>query len=401
MKKFLFFILYGTSAFAQWMPLNSGSMSNLNELFFYATDTGYAAGDNGTILKTTDGGLNWNSLSTGLNLNFHELYFISASEGWVVGDSGSVCHTTNGGATWSCTFLDSAYYIRLHAVYAFNSTKLIIGGTKDISNGFIATTNDGGLTWQQANIESYIWDVDIKKIGMVNNTTGYAATRGYVLKTTDSGANWFITDTASVHAGSMFHMLEDLAFFQDNDTVYTCGWYGGYIGITHNGGDTWQHDISTQYQNYNLDFINTLTGYVGGWGNMRKTTDGGITFVDASGGSNNLLYDIYSIDFTDEWTGYACGTGGKILKTTNGGATAVNETSILKQPVYVYPNPAHEKICFSQCADVILSDVTGQTIASHQNVTQLDLSVFPKGLYLITLTGMNGVALYRGKVIIQ
>lgn len=392
-------LLYSTAAAAQWIPLNSGSTESLNELFFPVSDTGYVAGDNGTILKTTDGGINWINLNTGWSVDFHELYFISAEEGWVVGDSGSVCHTVNGGAAWNCTFQDSAASINLHSVFAFNSNSLLVGGTKDPSNGYIARTTNGGLTWQEAYIESYIWDIDIKKIGMVNNTTGYAATRGYVLKTTDSGANWYITDTASVHAGLMFHVLEDLAFFADNDTVYTCGWYDGYFGSTINGGSTWQHDISFQYQNYNMDFINPLTGYVGGWGNMRKTTDGGITFVDASGGSNNLLNDIYSIDFTDEWTGYACGAGGKILKTSNGGAASVSETVNPMSGIYLNPNPTDGKIYFSCYADAMITDVTGQKTGVHKNTNLIDLAGLSNGIYFITLTGNNGQVKYRGKIV--
>ena len=41
---------------AQWTALTSGTTNNLNSVFFTDANTGYAVGDYGTILKTTNGG---------------------------------------------------------------------------------------------------------------------------------------------------------------------------------------------------------------------------------------------------------------------------------------------------------------------------------------------------------
>ncbi len=382
---------------AQWIPLNSGTTESLNEIAFPTANTGYVVGNNGTVLKTTDGGANWNSVSTGLSLDFHELYFLSATVGWIVGDSGSVCHTTNGGAAWNCSLLDSAQYINLHSVFALDSNTVLVGGEKNFSEGYLAKTINGGSSWQIANLESYIWGVDIKKIGMVNDSTGYAITRGYVLKTTDRGANWYISDTASVHAGDMFHVLEDLAFFPDNDTLYTCGWYGSYFGKTVNGSAVWQHQ--NDHQSYNLDFINTQTGYIGGWSQIHKTTDGGVTFTDASGGSSDLFADIYSIDFTDEWTGYACGYNGRIFKTSNGGASAVPAFSDVTPTVIISPNPTTSKINFSVQTNIQLMNATGQIIADRKNVNSLDLSAHPAGIYFLEFTDNKGKIVQRSKIV--
>jgi photosystem II stability/assembly factor-like uncharacterized protein len=57
---------------------------------------------------------------------------------------------------------------------------------------------------------------------------------------------------------------------------------------------------------------------VGASGSIRKTSDGGNSWLKlTSGVSNNLL----AISFPSETTGYVVGTGGKILKTTNAGST--------------------------------------------------------------------------------
>ncbi|MEO7175930.1 MAG: YCF48-related protein [Saprospiraceae bacterium] len=381
---------------AQWTTLNSGTSEVLNEVFFPTAETGYVIGNNGTILKTSNGGSDWSFENTGLSVNFSDLYFISELEGWVVGDSGSICHTMDGGDIWNCTFLDSAERINLHSVFALNSAALWVGGTKDYVDGYLASSKNAGITWKIGNAESYIWSVDFKKIAMINAYTGYAITRGYVVKTNDGGLNWHITDTASVQAGELFNVLEDLAVFPNSDTVYTCGWYSGYLGKTTNGGDKWV--ANNEFQNYNLDFINTEIGYIGGWGQVHKTSSGGATFVDASGGNSELFNGINSIDFVDEWTGYACGENGKILKTTNGGLTAIAPLS-LNTIIDIYPNPSSGQIYFSTTANIQISTITGETIAEQKNVQSFDLSSLPAGVYSITLRDDAGRVIKREMVV--
>jgi photosystem II stability/assembly factor-like uncharacterized protein len=384
---------------AQWIQQNSGTTRVLNEIFFTSSDSGFVVGDGGTVLKTTNGGATWQSLNTGLTLDFNELYFLNSSRGWIVGDSGCIGFTSNGGQTWTFHFLDSASSINLNSVFALNSTTLFVGGQKNSSDGYIAKSVNGGTIWVRAGVEAYIWSVNIMKIGMVSATTGYAATRGNVLKTIDGGLNWFITDTASVHSGAMFHVLEDLSFFPGNDTVYVCGWYGAYLGKTTNAGTTWQHN--NQFQNYNMDFINTRVGYVGGWSQIHKTTDGGITFTDASGGNPALFTDVYSIDFVGEWIGYACGAGGLIIKTTNGGATGFPELSDNMESILFYPNPVTDLISFSKKTNVKIMDLSGRVFISESGVNALNLSGLTAGVYIIEFMDDRGGPVQYYKIIKQ
>lgn len=371
-----------SKAYAQWQPLTSGTTNNLNEIHFPVSDTGYVVGEKGTVLRTMNGGFVWDKLNTFQTITFHELHFLNGQEGWIVGDSGTICKTINAGNNWNCRNLPGADSIQLMAVYAINRQELIVGGFHTDQTGYMAKSTDGGLTWQRAYIENYLWAVGILKIGMINPTIGFATTRGIVLKTTDGGLNWSILDTASVKSGAMFLVLEDLACFPNNDTVYACGWYPGYFGRSTNGGAQWQHDYAFDF--YNLDFINPRVGYVGGWGNMRKTTDGGQTFVDASGGNTLLVSNIYSLDFTDEWTGYACGTGGKIIKTMNGGVTSVFDNEV-EERVKCFPNPTSGFVKLSKPSKVKLYDISGKQLEEWDTTNSLDLTSRPNGLYMLQL----------------
>ncbi len=391
-----FLLLLSPTLRAQWTTLLSGTNQRLNAICFPAPDTGFVAGENGTLLRTTDGGQHWQPLATGFSVHWHDLHFVSPSTGWVVGDASSICRTTDGGESWSCTGPDTASLIRLYAVHALDDQNAWIGGQDFSANGYLARTTDGGLSWQPAAFETLFWDVNVTAIDFSDSLTGYAATRGYVLKTTDGGWSWFITDTVSAFAGQMFSVLEDLAVFPHNDTVYVAGWYDGYLGKSVNGGGQWTHH--NEFQNYTLDFLDPRTGYVAGWCQVHKTTDGGATFTDAGGGVSDLFCQIYDMDFTDEWTGYACGYDGLILKTDNGGATAVSWLSATPVPIRVYPNPTRGHIAFSAPVHVRLHDILRQYQMEAENTSQLNLTSLPSGIYFLLFFDDKGILLQAEQI---
>ncbi|RPI66916.1 MAG: hypothetical protein EHM47_15740, partial [Ignavibacteriales bacterium] len=89
MKSFLhtlfFFLLVTQIGFAQWYQQNSGTTKNLNAVQFIDTNNGFAVGDSGIIIKTTDGGDNWINLSSGSVFPLSDVTFVNSSTGWVVG----------------------------------------------------------------------------------------------------------------------------------------------------------------------------------------------------------------------------------------------------------------------------------------------------------------------------
>ena len=78
MKKFfgLFgLLIISATAFSQWTwqnPLPQGN--SLQSVHFPDAETGYAAGDVGTVMKTTDGGLTWATHTIGTN-TLYSVYF--------------------------------------------------------------------------------------------------------------------------------------------------------------------------------------------------------------------------------------------------------------------------------------------------------------------------------------
>jgi photosystem II stability/assembly factor-like uncharacterized protein len=87
--------------FSQWTvlnPLSSGTA--LSAVKFTDTNIGYAVGNNGKILKTTNGGVNWSQQISGTTNNISSVFFSDANNGFAVGNSGTILKTTDGGSNW-------------------------------------------------------------------------------------------------------------------------------------------------------------------------------------------------------------------------------------------------------------------------------------------------------------
>src|SRR5436305_10551406 len=86
---------------ARWVwqnPLPQGN--TLYGVSFTDANTGTATGDNGTIVRTTDGGNSWVIQSSGSTNALYGVSFTDVNHGTAVGASGTVLKTTDGGNTW-------------------------------------------------------------------------------------------------------------------------------------------------------------------------------------------------------------------------------------------------------------------------------------------------------------
>lgn len=135
------------------------------DIDWVGTDHGWAVGDAGTIVRTTDGGLTWQSVNTSVGADLVSVDFYDETHGWACGWSGIVLRSTDGGATWSQVGIpvgDSGYNswspVRFSAVIALSPVRAWVGGSRGDSfesdgldffgqDGVVRETTDGGLTW--------------------------------------------------------------------------------------------------------------------------------------------------------------------------------------------------------------------------------------------------------------
>ncbi len=97
-------ILKSTDAGLQWELLPAEG-EFFTAMAFPTASTGFAVGRSGSILRTKDGGSNWETLRKGDALGkvrqfYNEVVFWDEETGYIVGDKGLVLHTGDGGASW-------------------------------------------------------------------------------------------------------------------------------------------------------------------------------------------------------------------------------------------------------------------------------------------------------------
>lgn len=295
---------------AQWVEQNSGTDQRLKYCYFLNAEQGWAAGHDGTILKTIDGGLSWVAQSIGTLDNVHSIHFNDPLNGWAVlyeftpDRHGSIIHTTDGGNSWSVQH--SIWGYTLHFIHFSDENNGWVTG----SNGIIFHTTDAGATWieQFPNTQGgWLWP-----IFFIDNNIGWTAGDALfgMFKTTDGGFSWSSTSL------SVFESVYSIIFV-DSQIGWLCG-AQGQIAKSFDGGITWENMQSGSSQFLrDIFFLDYNKGWcVGNNGTIIYSTDGGNNWDDQSSGTTS---ELFSVQFIDDQIGWIVGDNGVILKTNNGG----------------------------------------------------------------------------------
>jgi photosystem II stability/assembly factor-like uncharacterized protein len=80
-----------------WTQVTTLGTDDLRGVYMWDDKLGWIVGDNGTVMHTEDGGQIWTYQSAPTAERLEAVCFSSATEGWAVGDGGSILHTTTGG----------------------------------------------------------------------------------------------------------------------------------------------------------------------------------------------------------------------------------------------------------------------------------------------------------------
>ena len=75
----------------------SDTIPILNDIVFVNASMGWAVGDSGTILHTSNGGETWSYQESGTTANLNSIYIMDENNGWIAADSNIMLYTENGG----------------------------------------------------------------------------------------------------------------------------------------------------------------------------------------------------------------------------------------------------------------------------------------------------------------
>jgi len=396
-------LLIFSNVFSQdhWAIVYSPVNSNLKNCFFINNNTGWISGASGTIIRTTNEGLDWSIQNSGIHSDIQSIYFINERLGWAIAyevspDTNSfygtrILKTTNGGDNWaSYMYPDTNKFMR--TIYFLDSlTGFMVGAPIDI-----VRTGNAGSTWERMDTDSSLQlGMPVENIKFINSQTGYACggfrdIAGAMWTTTDGGFNW----RGVIVAPEPFM---DLYIFDPYNAIAVGGDFefgSSYVRST-DQGLVWQYDtLGTFGVATSVDFRTQNEGWItlGIAQKFAFTRDRGNRWSSVFTPDSIPLNDL---QFTDSLHGWAVGLYGTIMKyvpVPTGIYNTINNQNLFSESYILhqnYPNPFNPEtiinyeLAIRNFVTLKVYDLLGNEVATLINETK------PAGIYNYQFSTVN------------
>jgi photosystem II stability/assembly factor-like uncharacterized protein len=316
-----------------WSQINTGVSVNLYRIKFLNKDTGFICGSSGTVLLTTNSGVNWITRNSGIpSIGLLDLDIVHKPDAIFVtgGDINYIYRSTDLGTTWDTVGIlapsevnmqDYPYLAYLSADFISGDSMLVVGSYGLINTRFwksrVCYTN---LIKYGTNWDAVVWSIralsgngKVWAVGSYGIGANPYAGNDQIMYSSNGGNTWNIQPTEA----SAYQLPLYSIFMINEYTGYAAG-YTGLIIKTTNGGTNWINQSSpTTSSLSNIDFINSSTGWIfGESGIIYKTTNTAENWLQQTSGTSNAIIG----DMVDQNTGWFVGSGGIVSKTTDGGS---------------------------------------------------------------------------------
>ncbi|HTY10069.1 MAG TPA: T9SS type A sorting domain-containing protein [Bacteroidota bacterium] len=305
-----------------WSPFNSGMPLYVptDELVIQSGTKAIFAFTHGRGAFSTAPSLNvspgWTGQNSGVNTELYTVKAVSQSVAWAAGSEGQVLATTDGGTNWKPAGGGPIGSADIYTVSALDANTAFVSSTPD-SITYIYRTTNGGSTWTQ--VYSLV-DGFIDGIKMIDANNGIAVGdpvggKWTILRTTDGGATWGRIATEPAQAGEEAGWNNAVAVFGTSDI-----WFGtNASSIYHStdGGASWSSAQVPFGNCVSVSFNSAAYGVAGSDSNTAvRTTDGGNTWTPISIGGSGFVGGVSGagVDF------YAA-EGGSVYHSSDRGAT--------------------------------------------------------------------------------
>ena len=297
-----------------WVRQKAGTMAWLRAVFFLDHNRGWAVGSKGTLLKTTDGGLNWKTSAAPTVSIVRDIFFLDEQNGWLVCEANQyelkssldtrayLMRTTDGGENWKRVELKGfdVDSVLVRAVFSRGGRGWAFG-----EQGAIYTTRDSGETWER--LQSPTRHLLLGGT-FVDDDRGWIVGAGAtIIQTSDGGDTWYQSRLPQVEK----RVRSTAASFIDNRNGWAVGSAGNVVH-TANGGRTWEKQETGVYVDlFDVKFVDAREGWaVGAEGTIIHTADGGLHWTTERSETQHPLERVF---FTDRTRGWAVGFGGTVV----------------------------------------------------------------------------------------
>ena len=333
------------SADAQWIrqyPL--AKLEHVVDIAVHQDGYGFAVGGDDLILRLNGGSNQWDLLTSwdgGWTLE--SVDYLEGTFGQTVAAGGQgLILSQNGGDSWieianapggifttKVIGTQDIIVVGDEGVFRWNNNSwddLNLPVTSGVDGGFILDdqhiwcftngtspvvyyTSNGGANW---NMNSQIDRPDVVKF--FNTQYGIAFDSRTVYQSLNGGQTWEEFSNNAIH-----NSINDFAF-GTSPNVLMAATFNGVPTISVDSGSTWtQKDLDLiNERNYSIGATSDSEFWVGNdLSSITLTTDAGDNWIETSGPDRQIMNDIY---FLDRNIGFAVGTDGTLLRTTNGGS---------------------------------------------------------------------------------
>ena len=205
-----------------------------------------AVGENGLIMKSTNGGENWNQINSPAAVSLSGVDFFAASINTgsevialAVGSVGTIIRTTDKGETWTSVVSGTTSFLRdvstfYPYLYTIQDTAVVVG-----HDGTVLISTDLGLSWVQQPLSqgAHLKAVDfshLSSLGRFGITVGMQSGSSVIYKTTDGGVTWTQKSSPAINN---IPDLTDVCINPNTGAVFAVG--SKYIIKSVDSGETW------------------------------------------------------------------------------------------------------------------------------------------------------------------
>jgi photosystem II stability/assembly factor-like uncharacterized protein len=379
--------------------------------------------------KTIDFGATWQTGVVDLgvnstNLRINNISGISATEAFVavspaaIATLGGIWKTSDEGVTWvkqeTAAFSDPASFPR--QVHFWNTNQGVAFG--DATNGYfeIYITSNGGNLWTRAPSSPALIPIDNEEYLITNNFTVTGNTiwamtyYGRILKSTDFGMNWTISQSPISSFFADFGIYSaDLAFTDQNYGLLQTSDFELYS--TNDGGTTWNTvDYSGVSRALGISAVpgiaNTYIA-VGEDSNLVRgssyTNDGGFNWININDNPDLSYVNGEVIEMRSSLTGFASSystapTVGGIFKW-NFNCLCIGLSDFSKnKSIIASPNPTLGRMNISgtNITEIKVFDLLGKQmlISQYQEVSNatVNLESLEDGIYFLSVSNKKGTS---------
>jgi photosystem II stability/assembly factor-like uncharacterized protein len=350
----LLLAVYPNISFAQgsWERLISPTDENLSSVYFVDTLYGWAAGDSGILIHTSNSGNDWMIQDSKTENNIKDIYFLNRHLGWAVywevynyPFGTYVLKTTNSGVDW-IRYQQPEENIFSQCIVFLDSLNGWMGGKPTP----IVRTTDGGKTWRNAEIDSSTFSTfPVFDIKFYNDKYGYACGGavdccGIMWWTNNGGNYWYVIDTPAVAIDpiNQLHLIDSIHVLGAGGDYESTG-YGVEIIRTSDGGLNWEFaHIGIAGAAWDIDFRTNKEAWapLGGEEKLIYSLDSGKTWSQILTPDSSAIFEL---TFPDSLHGIGVGNRGAIIKyKPDSTSDIVEEDKLFAKGFKLeqnYPNP--------------------------------------------------------------